>query len=243
MKYSNSEVKKLGTILGVWAHPDDEAFSCAGLLSAALNNGQRVVLITATYGDAGSSADDSRWPTKNLGTIRKNELEKCLKLMGSVEHHWLGHADGKLDSLNHNDVVEVLISYIKKIKPNTVITFEPGGITGHDDHKTVYRWTKDVLNKFSVQSELFCVCENHESYEKYGKQLDSKYNVYFNCKCPRLVSQKDADICFVLDDKTLSKKVQCIKAHASQTEHMFKKLDSAKLVSEMARVECYIKDI
>ena len=33
-------VAELGTIMGVWAHPDDEAFLSAGLMRLALENGQ-----------------------------------------------------------------------------------------------------------------------------------------------------------------------------------------------------------
>src|ERR671922_141060 len=38
----------LGTILGVWAHPDDEAYLSAGLMARAVRNGSRVVCVTAT---------------------------------------------------------------------------------------------------------------------------------------------------------------------------------------------------
>ncbi len=37
------DIKKLGTILSVWAHPDDETFTCGGILATAVKNGQQVV--------------------------------------------------------------------------------------------------------------------------------------------------------------------------------------------------------
>jgi LmbE family N-acetylglucosaminyl deacetylase len=45
----------LGTVLGVWGHPDDEAYLSAGLMMRALTNGHRVVCVTATRGEAGFS--------------------------------------------------------------------------------------------------------------------------------------------------------------------------------------------
>ena len=51
----------LGTILSVWAHPDDETYLCAGLMARAVRSGARVVCVTATRGELGSS-DPERWP-------------------------------------------------------------------------------------------------------------------------------------------------------------------------------------
>ncbi len=50
---TQSDVAQLGTILGIWAHPDDETWSSAGLMAMAADNGQRVVCVTATYGENG----------------------------------------------------------------------------------------------------------------------------------------------------------------------------------------------
>lgn len=40
-------VEDLGTIVGVWAHPDDEAFLSAGIMAAARARSQRVFVVTA----------------------------------------------------------------------------------------------------------------------------------------------------------------------------------------------------
>ena len=50
----------LGTVLGVWAHPDDETWLSAGLMARAVDQGRRVVCVTATRGEAGFPADDTR---------------------------------------------------------------------------------------------------------------------------------------------------------------------------------------
>src|SRR5438552_853733 len=42
------DVSELGTILGVWAHPDDEAYLSAALMAAARRNDQRVYVVTET---------------------------------------------------------------------------------------------------------------------------------------------------------------------------------------------------
>ena len=44
------DLTDLGTIMSVWAHPDDEAYLCGGLMAAAVDAGSRVVCVTATRG-------------------------------------------------------------------------------------------------------------------------------------------------------------------------------------------------
>src|SRR3990170_4015266 len=60
---------ELGTILGVWAHPDDETYLTAGLMARAVRNGSRVVCITATRGEGGSM-DEEGWPPETMGEGR-----------------------------------------------------------------------------------------------------------------------------------------------------------------------------
>jgi len=50
----------LGTVLGVFAHPDDEAYLAGGLMATAVDAGRRVVCITATRGELGFPDDDPR---------------------------------------------------------------------------------------------------------------------------------------------------------------------------------------
>ena len=51
-------MEELGTILGVWAHPDDETYLCAGLMASAARAGSRVVCVTATRGELGTGDHD-----------------------------------------------------------------------------------------------------------------------------------------------------------------------------------------
>ena len=47
-------MERLGTLLLVWAHPDDDIYTSAGLMAAAARAGDRVVDVTATRGEGGS---------------------------------------------------------------------------------------------------------------------------------------------------------------------------------------------
>ena len=50
---SNPTMQAVGTLLGVWAHPDDEAYLSSGLMALARRHGQRVVVLTPTDGEDG----------------------------------------------------------------------------------------------------------------------------------------------------------------------------------------------
>jgi LmbE family N-acetylglucosaminyl deacetylase len=48
--HASPTIPQLGTLLGVWAHPADVAYLSAGHLALARRHGQRVGVVTATYG-------------------------------------------------------------------------------------------------------------------------------------------------------------------------------------------------
>jgi LmbE family N-acetylglucosaminyl deacetylase len=146
MTTSASAVAELGTVLGVWAHPDDEAYLSGGLMAIARDNGQRVVCVTATRGELGTP-DPVAWPPERLAAERTRELARCLQILGVEEHHWLGYRDGGCADLDLAEPVARLCELIDRIRPDTVVTFGPDGITGHPDHQTVSAWTGAAFDR------------------------------------------------------------------------------------------------
>src|SRR4051794_41839616 len=79
-------VQELGTILGVWAHPDDEAYLSAALMAEARDAGQSVVVATATDGELGGDGP--------VAGQRRLEGLESLNAGGATAHPWLGFPDG-----------------------------------------------------------------------------------------------------------------------------------------------------
>src|SRR4051794_33715682 len=132
---------ELGTVLGIWAHPDDETYLCGGLMAQASRAGSRVVCVTATRGELGST-DPVRWPAgPELAAVRTKELENALASLGVTEHVWLDYPDGGCADVGDEEPVARLRAIVESVRPDTVLTFGPDGMTGHDDHKSVWRWT------------------------------------------------------------------------------------------------------
>ncbi len=61
------------TLLAIWAHPDDEAYLGAGLMTAVAAGGGRVISATASLGERGSD-DPSAYPPEQLGARRVASL-------------------------------------------------------------------------------------------------------------------------------------------------------------------------
>ena len=140
MTPSASHVAELGTVLGIWAHPDDEAYLSAGLMALARDNGQRVVCVTATRGELGTP-DPVTWPADRLAADRTRELARSLDILGVTEHEWLPYRDGGCAAVPASGAVERLCAVMERVRPDTVVTFGPDGLTGHEDHRTVSAWT------------------------------------------------------------------------------------------------------
>ncbi|HWI05143.1 MAG TPA: PIG-L family deacetylase [Acidimicrobiales bacterium] len=137
----------LGTVLGVWAHPDDECYLMAGTALVAAAAGSYVACITATAGEAGATSDDDRWPRSRLASIRTQELGASLAVLGITDHTWLGLPDGGLASVDLASGVALIAEAVDRVRPDTVLTFGPDGMTGHPDHMAVGDWAERAVTE------------------------------------------------------------------------------------------------
>jgi LmbE family N-acetylglucosaminyl deacetylase len=127
------------TLLGVWAHPDDETYLSAALMHRVVASGGRVVLICATRGERGT--DDPGLDPRRLAARRERELRTAMAQLGVHDVRVLGHPDGACADVDDVEVVPVLIDTMRSLQPDLVVTFGPDGITNHPDHRAVSRWT------------------------------------------------------------------------------------------------------
>ena len=233
---NTNDIKQLGTILCVWAHPDDESFSCAGIMAAAIANGQKVACVTATKGELGVQ-DESRWPAAKLGEIRAQEMHEALDIIGCHNHYWLDYHDGHCQEVPIEEGTAQVKRFIGQVQPNTILTFGPDGMTGHPDHQTVSKWVDEAVK--GVDTKVYHTVEETGRYEKYMVEADKKFNIYFNIDKPPVYDQKDCDIAFDLPPNILFKKRLALKAMPSQTERMFKNTAS-DMMNAMLSQECFV---
>jgi LmbE family N-acetylglucosaminyl deacetylase len=214
-------IPQLGTILGVWAHPDDESYLTAGIMADAIRNGQRVVCVTATKGEAGSQ-DEKRWPSATIADVRTKELMAALNLLGVTEHHWLGYVDGHCHEIDDAEGTAKVRAFIEEIQPDSVLTFGPDGDTGHLDHIAVNRWTTAAFEDAGKPgAKLYYPTVTPEWEEKFVPTFRS-YNVYGDRDdLPTITAKNDLGIDFPLSDDLMELKVKALEVQVSQTEGLF----------------------
>lgn len=204
----------LGTVLGVWAHPDDEAYLAGGLMALAREAGSRVVCLTATRGELGTP-DPAIRPPQRLAEERTRELANCLAILGVTEHHWLGYRDGGC-ARDNPDAVAELCAVITDVRPQTVLTFGPDGVTGHPDHQAVSAWTTAAFDRAAPPGAqlLYAAVTDRETRE--WRAVDEQFDVYSG-GYPVLTPVDRLAIDLRLDPGTAARKVRALRAQATQT--------------------------
>lgn len=238
MVFSSADITKLGTILSIWAHPDDECWNMAGLIAQATKNGQRVVCVTATHGDGGKTVDEKRWPQARLAEIRTAELEAALKILGASEHYWLDYKDGQLKDVDEATAVGQISELINKIKPDTIFTFGPDGLTGHPDHIATYKWTKQALKESGSKAEHFIVVEEKNRYAKIPAEFRNM--IYFNIDEPDIVAAEEADLYYQLPPEILEIKMTALKAQPCQMNVFFERSGGEEFLKSYMTCECFM---
>jgi LmbE family N-acetylglucosaminyl deacetylase len=215
---SRSGVAALGTILGVWAHPDDEAYLSGGLMAMARDSGSRVVCVTATRGELGTT-DPVAWPPARLAAERTGELARSLEILGVTEHHWLGYADGACAEVPAAEAVERLSGLIERVAPDTVLTFGPDGITGHPDHQAVAAWTAGAFDLAAPATARLLQASVGERRAPRWGALDAELGVFLP-GYPVLAPPERLTIDLVLDPDVLARKVRALAAQTTQTANL-----------------------
>jgi LmbE family N-acetylglucosaminyl deacetylase len=209
------DVAGLGTILGVWAHPDDEAYLSGGLMAIARDNGSRVVCVTATRGELGTPEPET-WPPERLAAERTDELARCLEVLGVTEHHWLGYRDGGCAEADASEAVAQLCEVIERVRPDTVLTFGPDGITGHADHQTISAWTTAAFNRAAPAAARLLYAATPERRAARWSTVNESLGVY-GPGYPVTTPDARLAVDLVLDPNTLARKVRALVAQATQT--------------------------
>jgi LmbE family N-acetylglucosaminyl deacetylase len=207
------DISELGTILSVWAHPDDEAYLCGGVMAMASAANSRVVCVTATRGELGVT-DPVRWPPERLAMIREEEMAECLRILGVREHHWLGYRDGGCDEADVEEAVGRVMTVLVHVEPATVLTFAPDGQTGHPDHIAVHRWTAEAVRRTGI-GRLHVVANTAEWLDEHLARFLEMGVIVGK---PPVAWTGPLSIDLPLPDDVLARKSEALAAQASQTE-------------------------
>ena len=225
-------MRELGTVLGVWAHPDDEAYLSGGLMALAADAGSRVVCVTATRGERGTP-DPVRWPPDRLAAERTTELARCLDVLGVREHHWLGYRDGACAAVPAEAAIARLCELIGDVRPDTVLTFGPHGNTGHPDHRTVSAWTTAAFDRAARPGARLLHTAVTDRWARRWTAVNERLGV-FQDGYPVTAAESAVAIDLVLGPDQVARKVRALRAPATQTAALIEMMGAGEYAAWVA---------
>jgi len=139
-------VKNELKLLAIFAHPDDESMGMGGTLAKYSVEGVDTSLVCASRGEQGWFGPEEQNPgCERLGQIRTMELQNAVKELGMKELHFLNYIDGELDKADPTEVIGKIVSHIRRIQPQVIVTFPPDGNYGHPDHIAIGQFTQAAI--------------------------------------------------------------------------------------------------
>ena len=222
---------ELGTILSVWAHPDDETYLAGGLMAAAADRGQRVVCISATAGEHGTD-DPQTWPPDRLGRVRRVEAAAAMAVLGIQEHQVLGLPDGALAE-RYEQGLAMIELLVDEVDPDTVVTFGPDGETFHPDHIAVHRWVTAAWRRRDRSFRLLYATATTEHLGRFG-DLYERWGVYMTDQRPSGVPAESLAVHLHLEGAELDRKLAALWAMPSQTGELMASIDLATYAAHAA---------
>ncbi|MCE9646433.1 MAG: PIG-L family deacetylase [Chloroflexi bacterium] len=152
------------TVLAVLAHPDDESFGLGGTLALYASRGYDTYYVCATRGEAGTVDEIHMKGFKDTAEMRTEELMRAAKELGLKQVFFLGYRDSGMPGMDANqhpdaqinhsvdEVAGRVVKYIRDLKPDVVLTFDPIGGYKHPDHIHIHKATVLAFENADVPS-------------------------------------------------------------------------------------------
>jgi N-acetyl-1-D-myo-inositol-2-amino-2-deoxy-alpha-D-glucopyranoside deacetylase len=140
-------------LLAVLAHPDDESFGMGGTLALYASQGVKVHLVCATHGESGEVDPEYLEGYESISDRREHELRCAAQILGLAGVHFLDYRDSGMQGSANNthpralaaaaveEVAAKVVHYIRMLKPQVVLTFDPIGGYHHPDHIAAHKAT------------------------------------------------------------------------------------------------------
>ncbi|HZX55547.1 MAG TPA: PIG-L family deacetylase, partial [Ilumatobacteraceae bacterium] len=184
--------------------------------------GDRVVLVSATLGEHGTS-DPATWPPDRLAARRRRELAASLAELGVHEHQVLGYEDGTCHTV---DGTPMIAYHLAEIQPDVIVTFGPDGMTGHLDHRAVSAWTTEAWRASDSRAELWYATVTPRFHAEW-RTVNDEIGLWSDQ--PEPPSTDDSELCHAIEltDAQLDSKMAALAAHGSQTVPLLELMGAA----------------
>jgi len=122
-------------LLAVFAHPDDEAYGCAGALArAGFDEDTATVLVTLTDGEASTVMAQRGLTPEDVGRTRRQRMQAVAERLGLDALLLPGFPDGALAREPLATTGGYLTEVLRAFRPQVLISQDARGVNGHLDH-------------------------------------------------------------------------------------------------------------
>jgi N-acetyl-1-D-myo-inositol-2-amino-2-deoxy-alpha-D-glucopyranoside deacetylase/mycothiol S-conjugate amidase len=213
------------TILGVFAHPDDESMGPGATLAKYAAAGHRVAVVIATDGGAGRLYAERPADEAGRGELRRTrrrETEAAARALGIELLGFLGWEDGRLRRRDILETEEQIAAILRRERPDVVLTFHPSGISYHPDHRVM---TLATMGAFLGAGDAEWYRDGpaaelppHRPARLYAMTLDRDAGYWKDFPRPTHRSPREAITAVIDTAATADVKWRAIEAHDSQRD-------------------------
>ena len=133
-------------LLAIFAHPDDEAYGCAGALArAGADSDTAAVLLCMTRGEASSMGPREGLTPEEVAAVRTKRLEEVAEIVHLDGLLIGGLPDGRLADVPLEEAARPIAEALASLHPQLVITGDARGLNAHPDHIAVHWLVRHAL--------------------------------------------------------------------------------------------------
>lgn len=195
--------------LVVYAHPDDAEFLCGGTVAKWSSAGTDVEYVCATDGSAGWNGPDLG--REEIARIREREMRDAATILGVRDVTFLGYTDGMLEA--GLDLRRSIAREVRRTRPDIVVTFDPSrrwfgrSYINHPDHRAV------------GDAVLAVAACDAPTRPQFPELLDAGFEPFEVPSVWLATEPHEADVRVDISE-TIDKKIEALRAHASQLDNM-----------------------
>ena len=192
----------------VTAHPDDPDFGAAGSVAVWVAEGHEVTYCICTSGEAGEAPPDV--PRAEVAALRQREQRTAAAVLGVTDVTFLGYEDGRLEPTLElrRDISRV----VRQVRPDRVVTQSPERVwervyASHPDHLAAGAAT------------MAAVYPDARNPHAHPELLETGFEPWAVSEI-FVMGAGHGEPVYVDITESIDKKVEALRAHASQTGSM-----------------------
>ena len=138
------------SVLFLCAHNDDQLIGAGGTIAKYAKEGKKIVTVIFSFGESSNLLEQDIHTRKT----RVLESKRAAKLLGEEELYYLALKEGNFKhEIEERNILEKIENIIKRIKPSKIFTHSIDD--PHPDHRAVYYFTLDLLEKMNYKCDLY----------------------------------------------------------------------------------------